>query len=94
MANTGVPQQDDRSWQKEIILVELKRKRTIWAARDAGRAARLEAIENRKHASEQAKSFLLAEIERERIVRAAAGDTSPTWISCPSIPAAPKRLAA
>jgi hypothetical protein len=75
------------------ILLELERKRRIWAARDAGRAARLEAIQNRKQASEQAKRFLLAEIERERIVSAAAGDTGPTWISCPRLPL-PERLAA
>jgi hypothetical protein len=37
--------------------------------------------------------MLLAEIERERTARAAAGDARPTWISCPRVPA-PEQLAA
>jgi hypothetical protein len=40
-------------------------------------------------APENVKRWLLAEIERERVLRAAAGDTRPTWISCPRIPPVP-----
>jgi hypothetical protein len=47
----------------------------------------------RKPTAENAKRWLLAEIERERAERAAAGDTRPTWISCPRVPV-PERLAA
>jgi hypothetical protein len=41
----------------------------------------------------QARLQLLAEIERERAIRAAASDTRPTWISLPRIPI-PQKIAA
>jgi hypothetical protein len=75
------------------ITAEIERKRKIWAAREAGIAAKMEAVKKRKEASEQAKRMILARIERERHIRAARGDTSPTWISCPDMPE-PERLAA
>jgi hypothetical protein len=79
----------DNSW----VLAELERKRRIWAVRKAGIAAKLEADKKRKEASEEAKRFILAKIERERLIRAARGDTRPTWISCPDVPEM-ERLAA
>jgi hypothetical protein len=78
------------------IMAEIERKRAIWAARDVAGATKLaepEAADRRRQASEQAKCFLLAEIECERAARAAAGDTRPTWISGPRVPE-PERLAA
>jgi hypothetical protein len=48
--------------------------------------AEVEKEARRREASERAK--------RWRAVRAAAGDTRPTWISCPHAPTAPERLAA
>jgi hypothetical protein len=41
----------------------------------------------------KAEAILRADIERERAMRAAAGDTRPTWISLPRVPV-PERLAA
>jgi hypothetical protein len=41
----------------------------------------------------QARLQLLAEIERERAIRAAASDTRPTWISLPRVPI-PQKIAA
>jgi hypothetical protein len=57
------------------------------------RRAEMGEAAHRREAAEKAKRFLLAEIEQERAGRAAAGDTRPTWISCPRVPA-PERLAA
>jgi hypothetical protein len=48
----------------------------------------------REAAAEKVKRWLLAEIERERTMRAAAGDERPTYILCPRAPASPERLAA
>jgi hypothetical protein len=75
------------------VLAELKHKQAIWAARAATRAAKVEAAAQLSQAGEQARQMLLAEIERERAERIAAGDTSPTWISCPRVPE-PERIAA
>jgi hypothetical protein len=75
------------------ITAEIERKKKIWAARKAGIAAKSAADKARWQASEQAKRLILAKIEREREIRAARGDTSPTWISCPDVPE-PERLAA
>jgi hypothetical protein len=75
------------------ILDEIERKKKIWAAREAGIAAKLQAVKKRKQASEEAKRMILARVERERAIRAARGDTSPTWISCPDVPEM-ERLAA
>jgi hypothetical protein len=55
--------------------------------------AEAQAAERRREVAENAMRALLAEIERERAARAAAGDTRSTWISCPRVPL-PERLAA
>jgi len=51
----------------------------------------------KQEAAAARKRQLLAEVERERMVRLAAGDTSATYILCPRAPeqrTEPQRLAA
>jgi hypothetical protein len=60
------------------------------AAAKAAKAADLE-----KQQAAARKRQLLAELERERMLRHAAGDTSATYILCPRAPeSTPERLAA
>jgi hypothetical protein len=75
-----------QAWARAKVAAMLKQHR-------AGSLAEAEAAARRREAGQEAKRFLLAGIDHERAARLAAGDTRPTWISCPRVPV-PERLAA
>jgi hypothetical protein len=91
---------NDRCSGSERICAVLARARAL-ARRDVERQPEIAAAKGvaaqKEEAAAARKRQLLAELERERMVRHAAGDTRETYILCPRVPephTEPQRLAA